>query len=114
MGIYDRHGHQDFGVCTRVSEHEPLVTGPPGIDPHGDIRGLLVDGCQNSARLPVKPHIRTVIADFLYYRAGNLRNFDIDAGGYFACDDDKTGRRQGFTRNAAARIILYNGIEDGV
>ena len=56
VGQGDRQRHQHIGFTAGVTEHQALIAGTPGIDPLGDVVGLLVDGDVDRAGIGVESH----------------------------------------------------------
>ena len=47
-------GHQFFGLVAGVAEHQALIAGAAGVDAHGDIGRLALNGIQHAAGLAVE------------------------------------------------------------
>jgi hypothetical protein len=126
----DRHRHQVVGLVTRIAEHHPLVAGTLAekgilsaraladlvsvIYTHGDVRRLLADRDRHAAGQPVEAHFRAGITDPRDHLADYLRDLDISTRGYFAGDNDQTGREEGLAGDACERVLGQYGVEDGV
>ena len=77
-----------------------------------NVAGLMVDGGNNGARLPVKAHFGAVVADFLDGFADDLRQIGIALGADFTCDDGHAGRHEGFASHTGAGILFNQCIKD--
>jgi len=114
MGKLDRQGHQFFGLIASKAEHEALVAGTTGIDAHGDVGRLTLDGADHSAGVGVKTVFGVVIADLANRFASDFVVIDVRAGGNLARDDDQTGGDQRFASYAPPGILAHDFIENGV
>ena len=84
------------------------------IDAAGDIGRLLLDRAEHAAGLPVEAHGAVVIADSLDRLADDGGDGDVAAGGDLAADQHKAGLGEGFTSNAAVRVLGDDCVEDGI
>ena len=84
------------------------------IDAHGDVRRLLADGIQYGAGFPVKTYLRAVIANVADGMAHDFFKVHPGAGSDFTGNDDHAGLDHGLNGNARLRVLLKNGVEDGV
>ena len=110
----DRRGHQLRVLVAGIAEHHSLVAGAAGVDAHGDVAGLLVDGGDDGAGVGVEAVERVVVADGGNRAANQRLEIHVSLGGDFAGDDDQAGGGQGFAGHAAERVFGQAGIEDGV
>ena len=63
VGELDGHGHQFGGLVASETEHQALVTRAAGIDAHGDVRRLALNGAHDGASLGIEAVFRAVVAD---------------------------------------------------
>ncbi len=110
----DGRRHQLFRLIGGVAEHHALIAGSAGVDAHGDVAGLLVDGGDDGAGVGVEAIERVVIADGGDDSAHEGLEIHIGAGGDFARDDDQAGGKEGFAGYAAVGVLFETGIENGV
>ena len=59
----DRRGHQLRRFIAGIAEHHSLVAGAAGVDAHGDVAGLFVDGGDHGAGVGVEAVEGVVVAD---------------------------------------------------
>ena len=114
MRELDGHGHQLGRFVAGEAEHQALVAGATGIDAHGDIGGLLLDGADDAAGFGVEAVLGAGVADVLDDFAREVGKVDIGLGGDFAGDDYQTGGDEGFAGDATHRVVFHDGVEDGV
>ena len=115
----DGGGHQSGSLVARKPEHHALIAGTlifRVLTVHAlrNVAGLMVDGGNNGARLPVKAHFGAVIADFLDGFADDLRQIGIALGADFTGDDGHAGRHEGFASHTGVGILFNQCIEDGI
>src|SRR3569832_841141 len=108
--IGDRRGHQHVGLVGGVAEHHALVAGALFmvlglVHAHGDVGGLLADGGQHRAGLPVETHLGTVIADLFHSLPHHGLGIDPGLGGDFAGEDDHAGLHQGLAGDAGLFVL---------
>ena len=113
MGINDGHRHKLGSFVTGKSEHQSLISRSLFLveafgftDTDGDIRGLLVDGGNDGAGLPVESHGGVVIADFLYSVSYNLGHIHVTGRGNFPGNQRHSCGNEGFTGHPTSRIIF--------
>ncbi len=114
MRELDGHGHQLGGFVAGIAEHQALVAGAAGINAHGDVGRLLLDGADDAAGIGVEAEFRAGVADVADHFAREVGEIDVGLGGDFAGDDDQAGGDQRFAGDAAHRVVFQNGVEDGV
>ena len=114
MRELDGHGHQLGSFVAGKAEHQALIAGASGIDAHGDIVGLLLDGADDAAGFGVEAVFGAGVADVPDHFARQVGEVDIGLGGDFAGDDYQTGGDEGFAGNATHRVVFHDGVEDGV
>ena len=126
----NRIGHQLRSFVDCVAKHHTLVAGADGFDlvlahqvllcfqrlvyAHGDVGGLLVNGCNNRAVVGVKAVFSTVIADLAHGIANDFLNIYIALGGNLAHNEYQAGSGSGFAGYAAHGILLQQGVKNGV
>ena len=114
MRELDGHGHQLGSFVAGEAEHQALVAGAAGIDAHGDIVGLLLDGADDAAGFGVEAVLGAGVTDVFDDLARQVRKVDVRLGGDFAGDDHQAGGNKRFTGNATHRVVFHDGVEDGV
>ena len=119
MGPVNGGRHERVGFRAGIAEHHALVAGALvfGIFPKnalGNVRRLVVNAGKHGAGLPVKAHVRAVVAHFLYGLAGNLGQIHIAGSGDFSGYNGHAGCDQGFAGNVRIRVLFQYGIQDGV
>ena len=107
-------GHQLRGLVGGVAEHHALVACSAGVDAHGDVAGLLVDGRDHGAGIGVESIDSIVIANGADDATDQRLEVDIGAGGDFSGNDDEAGRGEGFAGHAAVGVLLKAGVKDSV
>ncbi len=110
----DRRRHQLRCLVGGVAEHHALVAGAAGVDAHGDVAGLLVDGRDDGAGVGVEAVECVVIADCCDSSADQALEVDVSLGRDLAGNDDQAGAGQRLARHAAVRILRQAGIENGI
>ena len=106
--------HQLRSFVGGVAEHHALVAGAAGVHALRDIARLLVDARDHRAGIGIEAVERVVVADRSNHPTDQALEIDVGLGRDLARDDHQAGRRQGFRRHAAVRILLQAGIENGV
>src|SRR6266851_868122 len=91
MGIGDRQRHQLWRLVACETEHHAGVAGAPDIDSLSDVRRLLVDGGDHSARLGVESILCPRVADLPDRLPDDARDVDVAIGGDLAEHDHKAG-----------------------
>src|SRR5216683_3645938 len=91
MGIGDRQRHQLWRLVASETEHHAGVAGAPDIDSLSDVRRLLVDGGDNSARLGVESILRPRVADLPDRLPDDARDVDVAIGGDLSQHDHQAG-----------------------
>ena len=114
MGEHDRHGHEFCRFIRRVSEHQALVTRPPRIDPHRDVRGLLVDGREHGAGAVVEAPGRVRVSDVLDDPPDDVRDLHIRIGRDFARDERDAGGEDRFTGHLTALLLCDDRVQDPI
>ena len=130
VGQGDRQRHELRGLVAGEAEHHALVAGALRVEDvlvvdvrarlHGvrdalaDVRRLLVDGDQHAAGLVVEAVLGVRVADVLDGLADDGGDVDVRLGGDLAGHDDGAGGQQGLAGDARVRIVLEDGVEDGV
>jgi len=110
----DRHRHQLRRLIARPPKHHSLVAGAAGVDAHGDVAGLFVDGGDHGAGVGVEAVKGVVVSDGGDDAADQGLEVDVGFGGDFAGDDDQAGRGEGFTSDPAHGIFGQAGVENRV
>ena len=117
MGIGDGHGHEHRGLVAGIAEHQALVARsliqvkPAAlVHPLGDVTGLLVDGGQHRAGLPVKAHGRGVVADIPDGFAHDLGHVHPGGGGDLTGNEGHAGGDQAFAGHPGVFVLGENGI----
>ena len=114
VGQHDRQRHQLFGLVAGVAEHQALVAGAAGIDAHGDVGRLLVDGRDDRAGLVVEPVLGPGVADALDRLADDPGQVGVGLARDLAGDEGEPGRHHGLAGDAAIGILLEQRVEHGV
>ena len=125
-----RHRHVAFGFVGCITEHHTLVTGTDGVDlflghgvlfgfkcfvnAQGDICGLFVDGCNDTAGVGIEAVFAAGIADFTNGISHDFLDIYISFCGDLTHDHDKTGCCAGLTGNTAHWILCYESIKDRI
>jgi hypothetical protein len=110
VGERDRQRHQLLRLPAGEAEHHPLVTraGPVEwvvvpwvvlhlvgrVDALGDVRRLLVDRDDHTARVRVEAVLGAVVADLADLLADERRDVDVGLGRDLSGDDDEAGGHQ--------------------
>jgi len=115
----DRHRHELSGLVDGVAEHETLVASPllligAGVDAHGDVRRLLLDGSQDSTGIGIEAHRRVRVANLCDRLSHDLRDLDVRLRGDLTATDDKAGLDHGLNRNARFRVLREVGVEQRI
>jgi hypothetical protein len=119
--VVDGRGHELGRLVAGVAEHEALVAGA-GVQVvvagvvHAlrDVVALLVVGHQHRAALVVDAVLGVVVADALDGVARDLDVVDVRVGGDFAGEHHEPGVAQRLGRDARARVLREDGVENGV
>ncbi len=111
---HDRQRHQLFGLVAGVPEHQALVPGPAGVDAHGDVRRLLVDGGDDRAGLVVEAVLGARVADALDRLADDAGQVRVGRGRDLAGDEREPGGDHGLAGHAAHRVLGQERVEDRV
>ena len=111
VGEHDRQRHQLGCLVARVAEHEALVTGAEVVHPHRDVRGLLIDGGDDTARLEVEAVLGARVADLADRLAGDARDVHVAVGGDLAGDDDEARGQQRLTRDPPRRVLADDRVQ---
>src|ERR1700736_270965 len=88
MGQLDWRGHELRRLIAREAEHHSLITGSAGAHSLRDVRRLLVDADQDTARLVVESVLRPNVTDVTNGLAHDAGNVDVRLGRYLTEDDD--------------------------
>ena len=102
---HDRQRHQLFTLVAGVAEHQALVSGAAGIDPHGDIRRLGLHHIEHAASLCVEAHTGVGKANIGDYLTGNLRNVKDGGSGDLSRHDADAGGHQRFAGHPSRRVV---------
>ena len=119
VGVADGGRHQHVGLVGGVAEHQALVAGAllvvfALVHAHGDVRGLLADGVEHGAGLPVEAHVGAAVADVLDHLAGQRLVIDHGMGGDFAGNQHHAGLDQGLAGDAGHGVLGQDGIQYGI
>ena len=119
MGPVDGSRHQRGGLVAGVAEHHALVAGTLilgllAVDALGDVRGLMIDGGDDSAGAPVKAHFGIVVTDIADGAADYGRQISVPLGGDFAANERHARGHERFTGHMRVGILLKKSVEDGV
>jgi hypothetical protein len=101
----DRERHQLHGLIAREPEHEALVSGAACIDPHCDVRRLLIDCRQDGARIAIETVLGARITYFSNGFTCHLRKIDLRVRSNFAGNDDQTRRHERLARDTPGTIL---------
>ena len=111
---HDRQRHQFRGFVTGIAEHQTLVAGATRVHSHRDVTGLRVHEIVKLARFGVETDLWIGVPDLLdgFARDGLI----VDLGGRrnLAGDDATIGGHQGFTGNAAHRVLRQGRIKNRI
>ncbi len=110
----DRKGHELLGLAHGEPEHEALVAGAAGVDPHRDVRRLLVDRRDDGARLVVESVLRARVADVADRLPDDARDVDVGLRRDLARDEREARRDERLARDAPDRIVPEDRVEDRV
>ena len=114
VGQHDRQRHQLRGFVAGVAEHQALVAGAAGIDAHGDVGRLALDGVEDAAGLAVEAEAGVGVADVVDHAAHQARHVDVGIGGDFARNHADSGGDQDLAGHAARGIVFQNRVQDGI
>ena len=110
VGVVNWGRHQGVGFAAGVAKHDPLVAGAfgfvaAGVNPYGDIAGLLMQQDLDIGGLPMKTVLGVAnVADCGACRLDHRVFGDTGRTAHFASQNHFIGGRQGFTGDAALRI----------
>ena len=124
----DRKRHELVRLAGRVAEHHPLVAGAEEVDrvdvsvlrlvrlvhPLRDIRRLLVDRDDDTARLEVESVLRPRVANLGDPFANHRADVDVGVRRDLARDDHETGRDERLAGDPSVRVVCENRVENGV
>ena len=111
---HDRQRHQGRRLAAGIPEHQPLVACPAGVDPEGDVGGLLVDGREDRGCLVIEAELGPRVPDVADGVPDDPRHIHIAARADFTGDQGQAGRDERLARHAADRILRQDGVEDRV
>ena len=119
VGVINGRGHQHVGLIGSVAEHQALVAGAllvllAVVHPHGYVVGLLADGVQHRAGCAVKAHVGAVVANIENDLAHHVLQVDVGLGGHLAGNDGHAGLDHCLHRDPGFRVVLDDGVQDGV
>jgi hypothetical protein len=114
VGELDGHGHQFCGFIAGETEHQALIPRATGIDAHGDVRRLALNGAHDGASFGIVAVFRAVVADAADGVADQLVVFDVRGGGDFASDNGEARGDQGFAGDAPLGVLLEDFIENRI
>ena len=114
VGQRDGRGHQLGSFVRGVAEHHALVAGAARVHALRDVARLLVDGRYHGAGVGVEAVESVVVADGGDDAANQTLEIDVGLGGDLAGNDHQSGGRQRLGGDAAVRVLLQAGIENGV
>ncbi len=121
----DRHRHQIRRVITRIPEHHALITRADLIetvretvtdllrlvDPHRNVRRLLIDRRQHRTRIAVEPERIVVVPDTAHRVAHHPRIIHIRLRADLTRDHHHPRRAHRLARHPRLRILLENRIQ---
>ena len=110
----DGHGHQLGRFVAGIAEHQALVAGAAGVNTHGDVRRLFVNGADYAAGFGVEAKFGASVADVADDFAREVGKVHVSGGGDLAGDYDQASGDQGLAGDAAHGIVFHDGVEDGV
>ena len=117
----NRQRHQLFGVVAGVAEHQALVAGADffalrgiGVDAHGDVGALFVEGDEHGAMVGADAHRRFGVADVVDHFADDLLHIDVGLGRDFAGDHGEAGGDHRFAGHAAHGVLSNESVEHAV
>ena len=130
MREHDRERHELLGLVAGVAEHHPLVTRTlpverirlagivlhlvGGLDALGDVRGLLVEGDDDAARVGVEAVLGPVVADLTDRAAHQPRDVHVGRRRHLTRDDHQAGGDQRLAGDPPTRVVGEHRIENGV
>ncbi len=131
VGHVDRQRHEHVGLVARVAEHHALVagallvelvlfTGGTGpdlfgvVDALGDVGRLLVERHHHTAGVAVEAERFVVVADPVDGGSHHTGDVHVGLGGDLARNDGQAGGDEGLAGDPAHRVLLEQGIEDGI
>ena len=91
-----------------------MVARAAGVDAHGDIRRLAIDGVENGAGLVVVAEGGVGIAGVLDGFASDVDEVERLIGRDLAGDHAEAGGDHGFAGDATGGVAGQDGVEDGV
>ena len=111
---HDRQRHQLFGLVAGEAEHQALVAGAAGVDAHGDVRRLLVDGGDDRAGLVVEAVLGARVADALDRLADDAGQVGVGRGRDLAGDEGQAGGDHRLAGHPAHGVLGEERVEDRV
>ena len=114
VGQRDGGRHVVFVFVTGVAEHHALVAGATGVDTHGDVGRLRMNGADDGTGVGIKTVGSVGVAHRCHCTAHNRGEIYIGFGGDFTGNDHHARGGQGFAGHTAIGIFFQTGIEDSV
>ncbi len=102
------------GFVGGIAEHQALVAGASGIDAHGDIAGLLVNGGEDGTGVIVESPGGVAVADILNDLANDIGNLDIGLGGDFTGHEGNAGGQHRFAGDSGILVFGDDRVQDSV
>lgn len=112
-------GHHLARLVAGVSEHDALVAGTLLLllladDALVDVRGLLVDGRKDAARVAVELVFALRIADALDHAPGHALHVDIGLRTHFARNDHESRGAERLAGDFRIGVVAQEFVENGV
>ena len=114
MRQQNRRRHQLRILITRIPKHHSLVAGATGVDTHGDVGGLFVDGGNHGAGFMVEAVGCVGIADRHDGAAYDGGKIHVGLGGDFSGDEGQARGQQSLAGHAAGGVFSQARVEDGI
>ncbi len=110
----DRCRHQFGGLVGRVTEHHALVACAAGINAHGDVAGLFVDGRDDRAGVRIETIERVIVANRRDRSTHQALKVHIGLCRDFAGYHHQPGAGQGLACYTAVGVLREAGVKNRV
>ena len=117
VGQIDGKRHELFGFAAGVAKHQPLVTGPAGINAPSDVSTLRVQSDLHLAGATIEPFVGVVVANpngGLSSDGFVIRGLYPSGQADFSGENKDIGAAEGFAGHAGVGVTFETCIQDGV
>lgn len=114
MGHADWQGHKLRSLVAGHAEHHSLVASSAGVNAHGDIWRLLVNGKHHAAAVAIKTASRVGVSDIADGLAHKFVDFNVTRSGQFARDHCNTVSDESLDCHSGCWVLFENRIEDRI